>query len=650
KAGAEQAKNEVERLETEIQKRLQSHRETSDQIKEAERGAEAESRIKALETERKTIEIDLKAAEQAETSLRLLVPQRKQIRAEIEKLQEALARNERDAAGFDEIARLAAEAAQLNARENTLVAEIAGLQAKIQHDEKFQGEVKNGLCPILSQKCLNIRPDETLETYFQNELSANYQTLQTLTSEQKAVSVNLSSAREAERRLAKLESLRNQVETGRADLRQREMNLQKIEGEIAAFSNFKPEALEALRFRKGAIEQEISVWNIAARKYAEILALKQRRDDIKEEGSRLRDEQNKAKEFASSLPEIDARLIEIERKLKELNNPRVRAESLKQEAENESQWRGKIETAKSDFAEKEKSHRLFAEKLTLFNTLDADLARVRAERERTAPAYQKYLANRALAESLPARESELKQASEETQKLEREFLAVSKEHEAAAANYNHERHFTEKAALLDAQRREAETAAKLDDARRRETALKQEIDRLAAIREQMKSEFKEKYKLERVAETTDFIRDTLRKAAPEVAKSYLYSISKEANEIFREVAGSAEHTLRWTEDYEIMLEESGHERPFINLSGGEQMAAALSIRLALLKQLSDVRIAFFDEPTTNLDSERRERLAQQIGQIRNFDQLFVISHDDTFDENVDYQLHVSSNRNGNEDE
>jgi exonuclease SbcC len=166
----------------------------------------------------------------------------------------------------------------------------------------------------------------------------------------------------------------------------------------------------------------------------------------------------------------------------------------------------------------------------------------------------------------------------------------------------------------------------------------------------MKSEFKEKYKLERVAETTDFIRDTLRKAAPEVAKSYLYSISKEANEIFREVAGSAEHTLRWTEDYEIMLEESGHERPFINLSGGEQMAAALSIRLALLKQLSDVRIAFFDEPTTNLDSERRERLAQQIGQIRNFDQLFVISHDDTFDENVDYQLHVSSNRNGNEDE
>ena len=65
------------------------------------------------------------------------------------------------------------------------------------------------------------------------------------------------------------------------------------------------------------------------------------------------------------------------------------------------------------------------------------------------------------------------------------------------------------------------------------------------------------------------------------------------------------------------------------------MAAALSVRLALLKQLTDIRIAFFDEPTTNMDAERRENFAQQIGRIAHFDQLFVISHDDTFDSYVD---------------
>jgi exonuclease SbcC len=70
------------------------------------------------------------------------------------------------------------------------------------------------------------------------------------------------------------------------------------------------------------------------------------------------------------------------------------------------------------------------------------------------------------------------------------------------------------------------------------------------------------------------------------------------------------------------------------------MAAALSVRLALLKQLSDIRMAFFDEPTINMDAERRQRLAQQIGQVQHFDQLFVISHDDTFEESVDHIIHV----------
>ena len=70
------------------------------------------------------------------------------------------------------------------------------------------------------------------------------------------------------------------------------------------------------------------------------------------------------------------------------------------------------------------------------------------------------------------------------------------------------------------------------------------------------------------------------------------------------------------------------------------MAAALSVRLALLKQLTDIRIAFFDEPTTNMDAERRENLAQQISRITHFDQLFVISHDDTFEGYVDNVISI----------
>ena len=70
------------------------------------------------------------------------------------------------------------------------------------------------------------------------------------------------------------------------------------------------------------------------------------------------------------------------------------------------------------------------------------------------------------------------------------------------------------------------------------------------------------------------------------------------------------------------------------------MAAALAVRLALLKELSDLRIAFFDEPTTNMDEERRRNLAQQIGHITDFEQLFVITHDDSFEGYTDETINI----------
>jgi exonuclease SbcC len=167
-----------------------------------------------------------------------------------------------------------------------------------------------------------------------------------------------------------------------------------------------------------------------------------------------------------------------------------------------------------------------------------------------------------------------------------------------------------------------------------------ELERMRELSESLKSEFAEKDRLSKVAETTIFIRDTLKEAAPRVARNYVHHVSVEACQMYREICGHPDQTLSWAVDYGISLEEGGYQRPFGNLSGGEQMAAALSVRLAILKQLSDIRIAFFDEPTTNMDVERRENLAQQISQIKNFDQLFVISHDDTFEGYVDNTLRV----------
>jgi len=51
-------------------------------------------------------------------------------------------------------------------------------------------------------------------------------------------------------------------------------------------------------------------------------------------------------------------------------------------------------------------------------------------------------------------------------------------------------------------------------------------------------------------------------------------------------------------------------------------------------------VAFFDEPTANLDDHWRDSLAEQILNVKGFSQLCVISHDDTFERDTDNVVRV----------
>jgi exonuclease SbcC len=104
--------------------------------------------------------------------------------------------------------------------------------------------------------------------------------------------------------------------------------------------------------------------------------------------------------------------------------------------------------------------------------------------------------------------------------------------------------------------------------------------------------------------------------------------------------------LSWDETYAITVKKDGYERDFQQLSGGEAMAAALAVRLALLQGMSGIKVAFFDEPTANLDAERRANLAEQIARIKGFSQLVVISHDDTFEQDTHHVIHIGKDEQG----
>jgi DNA repair protein SbcC/Rad50 len=398
----------------------------------------------------------------------------------------------------------------------------------------------------------------------------------------------------------------------------------------------------ALESEQKLLSEKLAKSREAEKVAAALPTLYQLKKEVTEEGTRLREEQDGWRQRAANFDRVKTEIETIEARLKALDEPSARIKALEMEARRETETREKIATVEKTLARLESEKSIFGEQLAKFAALDAEWKRLSDERERTSAAHREFLVNEALAKTLPMREAELAEAGEKLSALKTAHEKASAEFEAASQTYDRQRHLSEKAALLEAEKRLAETRATFEAAKRREAELSNELRRLKEIRVTMQAEFKEKERLEKIGEATDFIRETLKEAAPRVARNYVYHVSLEANQMYREITGNAERTLKWAEDYGIVLEENGYDRPFVNLSGGEQMAAALSVRLALLKQLSDVRLAFFDEPTTNMDAARRENLATQIGNIKHFDQLFVISHDDTFEGYVDDIVKVGS--------
>ena len=147
--------------------------------------------------------------------------------------------------------------------------------------------------------------------------------------------------------------------------------------------------------------------------------------------------------------------------------------------------------------------------------------------------------------------------------------------------------------------------------------------------------------LKEIKDFSTSIREWFKAAGPVITKALLATINSVANELFKEFLDEDAVRLEWKEDFDLVESTPQAQKSFSQLSGGEQMAAALAVRLAILRVLTNVDFAFFDEPTTNLDPQKRENLARCIKNIKGFKQLFVISHDDTFERYADHVVHFT---------
>jgi DNA repair exonuclease SbcCD ATPase subunit len=126
------------------------------------------------------------------------------------------------------------------------------------------------------------------------------------------------------------------------------------------------------------------------------------------------------------------------------------------------------------------------------------------------------------------------------------------------------------------------------------------------------------------------IREGIRQIGPILTEYLTSRISLEAStSLSRMLLQQAE--VEFNSAYEIKVTINGTELLFGQLSEGQKVMTALSIRLSLVKITSNLGIVILDEPSINLDEVSRQLLAEVLSEDNYFSQMIIISHDNTFE-------------------
>ena len=330
----------------------------------------------------------------------------------------------------------------------------------------------------------------------------------------------------------------------------------------------------------------------------------------------------------------------MDARLGELGNPVQLASNIETLVDARTGELNRIKTGDDDI--KQENSRLFDIKLGLseFSDLDSREKEIRKTMHESEPYYQKYLQNEKNARKADLHRSRCDEVNREISGKKMENDRLSRALAEQMSTFNEEEYERIK---KEYEGRNIELGSKrteYDVISRNLEGLKKDLEKTESLireKERLKEECGSKREFLNYIE---FIRSTLKDSAQSIAGKLIKSIGNEANRIYCEIINDYTQELRWTHDYAIIITEHGEEKEFNQLSGGEQMGASLAVRFALLKILSGCDIVFLDEPTQNMDETRREKLSEQILNISGFKQIFVISHDDTFNEKYENVIRV----------
>jgi len=507
----------------------------------------------------------------------------------------------------------------------------------------------DAVCPVCRREMDGQAHQEAIDYYDTQEkqlLSEQTQAEQKLTDNKKSLKTWKKERTKIEKEIDKLD---NQVALDKIDedIKATEVEIVTLTSELEAMHDI-PQAYESAeqahkQAQKALAEHDDKVNGIKTRReslteqiadlneqIADLPSQKQLNDKTDDYDSLITTIESDQAQL-ETLSDIDTIVSDLESELAELDNPRRQYDV----ADNTASQRDKLETEQADIQQaiNDKQAQLahVEADLAQYATLADDLSQVRQMRDDNAEGHQQYLEHKQVAEQFADREQALKQAGQALANTQDQHQTLQTEFDNAQQDFDEEHYVGQQQTLQNLKDSQIELNTEINSQIKQRDTLKAEIDDLNKVVADIKRLGVTGKQLREQEDAFSFIRSGIRDAGPRIRQKKVEFVSQVASNYFSEIINDYTMRLYWNwKDYGIEVEQSGETRPFSVLSGGEQMIAALSVRLALLTHMTHARLIFLDEPTINLDENRRIQLAERLSQIKGLNQLFVISHDDTF--------------------
>ena len=462
-------------------------------------------------------------------------------------------------------------------------------ETEIKTLKKSSKELSDKICPFLNEKCQNLE-DKEAEDYFSSKISIKTEDLENLKKnieEKTQILVEKEIFEDKKKQYFELEKSIKDLEFS---LKNEEINLKEIELDIKnldmdiqkLIENQEFQNSQMLREKKKELEVELRNLNLDEKREN----LKNLLENLEIEKEKILKSQNS---IENNLKEID----EYSKKIKEDTNKNI--ENIKLEIKT---FENKLDDLKNPYNEYLKNNVLAEDLDNLLLKVDKNIKELY---------------------SLRADKNLLK---EKVSDLEEKIKNIK-------IDELKEKYDTIKEELNEINKKLGSSQEKIEN-------YKKILEKISSQEEKQKKLLVEFKKLENKFNKASLIRNEVGQMGRAISKYMLSGISNIASVNFNKITGRTER-IEWSNEekdkYAVYLVGQERKIAFEQLSGGEQVSVAIAIRGTMTEYFTNSKFMILDEPTNNLDTERKKLLAEYMGEIlNNLEQSIIVTHDDTFRE------------------